>query len=85
MTNPSIDGDNMRAVLNALADENEFTGDEMYDLFDLISAGKTEEAISLLMGMMRRNRNVGKALTQLRRLEINAAKALLIDKGKDEP
>ncbi len=85
MTNPSVTGDNMRAVLNALADENEFTGDEMYDLFDLISAGKNEDAIKILMGMMRRNRNVGKALSQLRLLDINAAKALLIDKGKDEP
>lgn len=80
MTRPSEQGDNVRQVFNALADENELTVDQAFHIYELMIAHKYDEAETELLNLLGRHIDLSKAHSKLRLMEITSGKKLL--KGK---
>lgn len=77
MTKPSSTGDNMRKLLSGIADEGELTFDQLFKVFELVSTNQREAAMTLLIELLGRTKDLNKVLDKLKVLDITAAKALL--------
>lgn len=84
MTKASPIGDNMRALAVGLVEENDLTFDQILFTLELITTGRKEEAIMLLIEMLGRKKGLSKSLDKLKLLDITAAKMLLTELTGDE-